>query len=185
VTSTKILMMALLVIVGGSAIIGLLFMANYSNIWQLWLVAGGMFIMSLVGLLILKQQSTIFFTVPDGVIEKWQWIGFAAMLHDIANLDNKTVLDVQLWDKLLAYAVIFGEANQVAKTLKRWAEDANISVINLPVYMIYSSFGANWSVNLANNIQTNAGFESNVSGNGGSFSGGYSGGGGGGGGGAF
>ncbi|MBZ5964562.1 DUF2207 domain-containing protein [Leuconostoc gelidum subsp. gelidum] len=185
VTSTKILMMALLVIVGGSAIIGLLFMANYSNIWQLWLVAGGMFIMSLVGLLILKQQSTIFFTVPDGVIEKWQWTGFAAMLHDIANLDNKTVLDVQLWDKLLAYAVIFGEANQVAKTLKRWAEDANISVINLPVYMIYSSFGANWSVNLANNIQTNAGFESNVSGNGGSFSGGYSGGGGGGGGGAF
>ncbi|MBZ6010400.1 DUF2207 domain-containing protein [Leuconostoc gelidum] len=185
VSSTKILMMALLVIVGGSAIIGLLFMANYSNIWQLWLVAGGMFIMSLVGLLILKQQSTTFFTVPEGVTEKWQWTGFAAMLHDIANLDNKTVLDVQLWDKLLAYAVIFGEANQVAKTLKLWSEDANISVINLPVYMIYSSFGANWSVNLANNIQTNAGFESNVSGNGGSFSGGYSGGGGGGGGGAF
>ena len=107
------------------------------------------------------------------------------MLHDIANLDDKTVLDVQLWDKLLAYAVIFGEANQVAKTLKLWAENENMSGINLPVYMIYSSFGANWSVNLANNIQTNASFESNVSGNGGSFSGGYSGGGGGGGGGAF
>ncbi|MEX0381237.1 DUF2207 domain-containing protein [Leuconostoc sp. MS02] len=185
VTRTKILMMALLTIVGGSAIIGLFFMANYSNIWQLWLVAGSMFIISIVVLLIIGQQQTTFFTVPDGVAEKWQWTGFAAMLHDIANLDDKTVLDVQLWDKLLAYAVIFGEANQVAKTLKLWAEDTNMAVINLPVYMIYSSLGANWSVNLANNIQTNAGFESNVSGNGGSFSGGYSGGGGGGGGGAF
>ncbi|WP_220735027.1 DUF2207 domain-containing protein [Leuconostoc inhae] len=185
ITRIKILMMALLSIVSGSAIIGLLFMANYSDIWQLWLVAGSMFIIGLVGLLIIGQQSTTFFTVPDGVTEKWQWTGFAAMLHDIANLDDKTVLDVQLWDKLLAYAVIFGEANQVAKTLKLWAENENVSVINLPVYMIYSSFGANWSVKLANNIQTNASFESNVSGNGGSFSGGYSGGGGGGGGGAF
>ncbi|CAM3095204.1 DUF2207 domain-containing protein [Leuconostoc rapi] len=184
-THDKIAILSVLSFISVSAMIALIVMANYSDIWQLWLVSGAILVLSSASLVMLGIQSTTFFTEPDGFVEKWQWAGFASMLHDIAKLNDKTVLDVQLWDKLLAYAVIFGEAKTVAKTLKVWANDMNISTTSLPVYMIYSSFGMNWSSNLTSHIQTDVSFDSNVSGSGGSFSGGYSGGGGGGGGGAF
>lgn len=184
-THDKIAILSVLSFISISAIVALIVMANYSDIWQLWLVAGAVLVLSGASLVMLSIQATTFFTEPDGFVEKWQWDGFASMLHDIAKLDDKTVLDVQLWDKLLAYAVIFGEAKTVAKTLNVWANDMNISPSYLPVYMMYSSFGMNWSSNLTHHIQTDVGFDSNVSGSGGSFSGGYSGGGGGGGGGAF
>ena len=160
-------------------------MANYSGIWQIWLAAVLELIISIAMFGIVYYQNTTVYTVPDGFSEKWAWDGFRLMLHDIANLKDKTVLDVQLWDKLLAYAVIFGEAKKVSQTLKLWAQDENVVVPNLPLYMVYSSFGVDWADNLAQNIQTNSAFESNVSGDGGSFSGGGFSGGGGGGGGAF
>lgn len=160
-------------------------MANYSGIWQIWLAAVFELIISIAMFGIVYYQNTTVYSVPDGFSEKWAWDGFRLMLHDIANLKDKTVLDVQLWDKLLAYAVIFGEAKKVSQTLKLWAQDENVVVPNLPLYMVYSSFGVDWADNLAQNIQTNSAFESNVSGDGGSFSGGGFSGGGGGGGGAF
>ncbi|WP_419776622.1 DUF2207 family protein, partial [Leuconostoc suionicum] len=80
-------------------------------------------VVALVTLLLTATQKTIFFTVPDGMQEQWQWQGFKKMLHDIAHLQDKQVLDVQLWDKILAYAVIFGEAKNVANQMKIWAKD--------------------------------------------------------------
>lgn len=172
--------------VGGIGIVfGLAWLVADTDIWQFWLVAGGEMLIGVPLLIWLFCQKTTFYTVPDGFTESWQWAGFAKMLHDMAKLRDKTVLDVQLWDKLLAYAVIFGEAKQVAKTLRQWADGDPQIDINLPVFLIYTSFGDDWAVDLTQGIQSGVSFESNVSGNGGSFSGGSSGGGGGSGGGAF
>ena len=160
-------------------------MANYSDIWQFWLVAIGEIVVSGLSYYVILKQSSIFYTIPTGFEEKWTWDGFKLMLHDIAKLDKKNVLDSQLWDKLLAYAVIFGEAKQVAKTLKLLADEAHLPMVNLPLLLIYTQFGNQWANELVQHVQADIGFQSNVSGNGGNFSGGGFSGGGGGGGGAF
>ncbi|MGO0154825.1 DUF2207 family protein [Leuconostoc mesenteroides] len=91
-----------------------------------------------ITVLIFITRPAIFYKVPDGFQEKWQWDGFAKMLYDIAHLDNKTILDVQLWDKLLAYAVIFGEAKNVAKQMKIWSQKVNTDdpIIFIPIMLI-------------------------------------------------
>lgn len=107
------------------------------------------------------------------------------MLHDIAHLENKTVLDVQLWDKLLAYAIIFGEAKNVAKQMKVWSQkvDTDDSIIFVPIML----YGDDWSESLIYNIENDGAFhvDNNVNGDGGGFSAGSSGGAGGGSDGAF
>lgn len=109
------------------------------------------------------------------------------MLHDIAHLQDKQVLDVQLWDKILAYAVIFGEAKNVANQMKIWAKDMDWNTDNTLLFVPYYLYGSDWSDGFVTSINQDGAFQSssNVSGGGGSFSGGSSGGAGGGGGGAF
>ncbi|MCT4419187.1 DUF2207 domain-containing protein [Leuconostoc falkenbergense] len=155
-----------------------------SSIWTIIVIGS---VVALVTLLLTATQKTIFFTVPDGMQEQWQWQGFKKMLHDIAHLQDKQVLDVQLWDKILAYAVIFGEAKNVANQMKIWAKDMDWNTDNTLLFVPYYLYGSDWSDGFVTSINQDGAFQSssNVSGGGGSFSGGSSGGAGGGGGGAF
>ncbi|GMA69504.1 hypothetical protein GCM10025879_07500 [Leuconostoc litchii] len=149
--------------------------------WYLVIIQG------IIGIIIVSfnLKPAKFYTVPDGFQEKWQWDGFAKMLHDIGHLENKTILDVQLWDKILAYAIIFGEAKNVARQMKIWAKSVvtEDSMIFLPIML----FGDNWVENLVHNVQYDGAFhvESDSNGDGGSFFDGSSGGAGGGSDGAF
>ncbi|MFP1609572.1 DUF2207 family protein [Leuconostoc suionicum] len=158
--------------------------AYSTQVWSMWYVSFTEIIVVIL-VLIFSIKPAIFYKVPNGFQEKWQWDGFAKMLHDIAHLENKTVLDVQLWDKLLAYAVIFGEAKNVAKQMKVWSQkvDTDDSIIFVPIML----YGDNWSDNLIYNIENDGAFhvDNNVNGDGGGFSTGSSGGAGGGSDGAF
>ncbi|QEA59395.1 DUF2207 domain-containing protein [Leuconostoc koreense] len=158
--------------------------AYSTKVWSMWYVSFTEIIV-VITVLIFSTRPAIFYKVPDGFQEKWQWDGFAKMLHDIAHLENKTVLDVQLWDKLLAYAVIFGEAKKVAKQMKVWSQKVNTddSIIFIPIML----YGADWSESLIYHIENDGAFhvDDNVNGTGGGFSVGSSGGAGGGSDGAF
>jgi uncharacterized membrane protein len=161
--------------------------ADQTQVWSIWVIIVIESVVALVTLLLTATQKTIFFTVPDGMQEQWQWQGFKKMLHDIAHLQDKQVLDVQLWDKILAYAVIFGEAKNVANQMKIWAKDMDWNTDNTLLFVPYYLYGSDWSDGFVTSINQDGAFQSssNVSGGGGSFSGGSSGGAGGGGGGAF
>jgi len=158
--------------------------AYSTQAWSMWYVIFTEIIVVIL-VLIFSIKPAIFYKVPDGFQEKWQWDGFAKMLHDIAHLENKTVLDVQLWDKLLAYAIIFGEAKNVAKQMKVWSQkvDTDDSIIFVPIML----YGDDWSESLIYNIENDGAFhvDNNVNGDGGGFSDGSSGGAGGGSDGAF
>lgn len=158
--------------------------AYSTQAWSMWYVIFTEIIVVIL-VLIFSIKPAIFYKVPDGFQEKWQWDGFAKMLHDIAHLENKTVLDVQLWDKLLAYAIIFGEAKNVAKQMKVWSQkvDTDDSIIFVPIML----YGDDWSESLIYNIENDGAFhvDNNVNGDGGGFSAGSSGGAGGGSDGAF
>ncbi|MCT4382414.1 DUF2207 domain-containing protein [Leuconostoc suionicum] len=158
--------------------------AYSTQVWSMWYVSFTEIIVVIL-VLIFSIKPAIFYKVPNGFQEKWQWDGFAKMLHDIAHLENKTVLDVQLWDKLLAYAVIFGEAKNVAKQMKVWSQkvDTDDSIIFVPIML----YGDNWSENFIYNVENDGAFhvDNNVNGDGGGFSTGSSGGAGGGSDGAF
>lgn len=186
-TDTKTMALGGLIVLSviSAVVVGII--ADQTQVWSIWAIIVIESVVALVTLLLTATQKTIFFTVPDGMQEQWQWQGFKKMLHDIAHLQDKQVLDVQLWDKILAYAVIFGEAKNVANQMKIWAKDMDWDTDNTLLFVPYYLYGSDWSDGFVTSINQDGAFQSssNVSGGGGNFSGGSSGGAGGGGGGAF
>lgn len=186
-TDAKTMALGGLIVLSVISAVVLGIIADQTQVSSIWAIIVIESIVALVTLLLTATQKTIFFTVPDGMQEQWQWQGFKKMLHDIAHLQDKQVLDVQLWDKILAYAVIFGEAKNVANQMKIWAKDMDWNTDNTLLFVPYYLYGSDWSDGFVTSINQDGAFQSssNVSGGGGSFSGGSSGGAGGGGGGAF
>jgi len=186
-TDAKTMVLGGLIVLSVISAVVLGIIADQTQVSSIWAIIVIESVVALVTLLLTATQKTIFFTVPDGMQEQWQWQGFKKMLHDIAQLQDKQVLDVQLWDKILAYAVIFGEAKNVANQMKIWAKDMDWNTDNTLLFVPYYLYGSDWSDGFVTSINQDGAFQSssNVSGGGGSFSGGSSGGAGGGGGGAF
>lgn len=186
-TDTKTMALGGLIVLSVISAVVLGIIADQTQVSSIWAIIVIESVVALVTLLLTATQKTIFFTVPDGMQEQWQWQGFKKMLHDIAHLQDKQVLDVQLWDKILAYAVIFGEAKNVANQMKIWAKDMDWNTDNTLLFVPYYLYGSDWSDGFVTSINQDGAFQSssNVSSGGGSFSGGSSGGAGGGGGGAF
>lgn len=186
-TDAKTMALGGLIVLSVISAVVLGIIADQTQVSSIWAIIVIESVVALVTLLLTATQKTIFFTVPDGMQEQWQWQGFKKMLHDIAHLQDKQVLDVQLWDKILAYAVIFGEAKNVANQMKIWAKDMDWNTDNTLLFVPYYLYGSDWSDGFVTSINQDGAFQSssNVSGGGGSFSGGSSGGAGGGGGGAF
>lgn len=186
-TDAKTMVLGGLIVLSVISAVVLGIIADQTQVSSIWAIIVIESVVALVTLLLTATQKTIFFTVPDGMQEQWQWQGFKKMLHDIAHLQDKQVLDVQLWDKILAYAVIFGEAKNIANQMKIWAKDMDWNTDNTLLFVPYYLYGSDWSDGFVTSINQDGAFQSrsNVSGGGGSFSGGSSGGAGGGGGGAF
>lgn len=186
-TDAKTMVLGGLIVLSVISAVVLGIIADQTQVSSIWAIIVIESVVALVTLLLTATQKTIFFTVPDGMQEQWQWQGIKKMLHDIAHLQDKQVLDVQLWDKILAYAVIFGEAKNVANQMKIWAKDMDWNTDNTLLFVPYYLYGSDWSDGFVTSINQDGAFQSrsNVSGGGGSFSGGSSGGAGGGGGGAF
>ncbi len=109
--------------------------------------------------------------------------GLKKFLKDFSKIDDRTVIEVTLWEEYLIYAQIFGIAKQVAKDLKRLIPE----VITENVYDDYIFF-YNFSYNNMSRVETARNRAMSYSSGGGGFSSGGGGGGsfgGGGGGGGF
>lgn len=109
--------------------------------------------------------------------------GLKKFLKDFSKIDDRSVIEVNLWEEYLMYAQIFGIAKQVAKDLKRLIPD----VISDTTYDDYIFF-YNFSYNNMSRVDTARSRAQSYSSGGGGFSSGGGGGGsfgGGGGGGGF
>ena len=109
--------------------------------------------------------------------------GLKKYLKDFSKIQDRTVIEVNLWEEYLMYAQIFGIAKQVAKDLKRLIPE----VITENVYDDYIFF-YNFSYNNMSRVDTARSRAQSYSSGGGGFSSGGGGGGsfgGGGGGGGF
>lgn len=116
--------------------------------------------------------------------------GFRLMLKDMGHFERSQIGDLILWEQILPYAVAFGLAKQVVKTLKaNFSEDELRDSMPLvyPLFFYGDFGGATFSADFNSNFGSVINSEmSSIDGGSGGFSGGSSGGfGGGSGGGAF
>ncbi|OQJ80620.1 hypothetical protein BMS81_01385, partial [Leuconostoc pseudomesenteroides] len=159
-TDAKTMALGGLIVLSVISAVVLGIIADQTQVSSIWAIIVIESVVALVTLLLTATQKTIFFTVPDGMQEQWQWQGFKKMLHDIAHLQDKQVLDVQLWDKILAYAVIFGEAKNVANQMKIWAKDMDWNTDNTLLFVPYYLYGSDWSDGFVTSINQDGAFQS-------------------------
>lgn len=128
-----------------------------------------------------------------------RWNGLKNFLNDFGKFENRDLPQVVIWEKYLVYALVFGNADKLAKTMSiKFAEiyQGNNHMMNnmFDIYYMDRIMGMNHSINQGFNnaistaVSTNVAAHSNSSsgsGFGGGFSGGGGFGGGGGGGGSF
>ncbi|RLK63496.1 DUF2207 domain-containing protein [Atopobacter sp. AH10] len=153
-----------------------------------------LFILSLLQLIFLFLPLSQHLTAK-GKYEKNKWQAFQQMLKDIAHLDRAKHQSLIIWEQYLVYALVLGQAKQVAKELSHvFPEDvlaeSNLAVVttNPSVDYILFNQSINKGYHTAQSVVSSSDNYSgdNSSGFGGGFSSGSSfGSGGGGGGGAF
>lgn len=145
-------------------------------------------------LLILLLQNKIYsqgILREDGAMRYYYWRSFQNMLARVNTFDKAELESIVLWNRLLVYATLFGEADKVRKAIKLHQFYLPNSSLNHYVYNPYLSTALYHAVSSYGNsitvAQAASHFQSggNGSSSGGFSSGGFSGGGGGGGGGAF
>lgn len=127
--------------------------------------------------------------VGDNALRYQYWHSFENMIHQIDTFNRAEIQSIAIWNRLLVYATLFGEAKKVIRVMHLnnivlTNEDIQIYVTNPLVYthLAHSMSHYASSVSIAQEIKNS----SQYNGGSGSFSsGGFSGGGGGGGGGAF
>lgn len=119
----------------------------------------------------------------------YQWHSFKNMIKSIPSFKESELESVILWNRILVYATLYGQANKVSDVLKRY----NIHLSNPSLdefthsatpFIILNNVNCLESYVSTSNTVSNFSINSN-SGSGGLGGGGFSGGGGGGGGGAF
>lgn len=142
---------------------------------------------SIAVFLFFKKAPTLYYT-EDGFQERYRWQGFEKMLKEIGKFDKKELSEVKIWDRILAYAVIFGQAKKVAQYLRSNLSEDQIKATSPLLFGFY--YYPLWDIDSnisSQSVPSPTSGPGNWSGGGGGFSsgGGFSGGGGGGGGGAF
>lgn len=126
---------------------------------------------------------------PSHIEEYRHWQYFESMLRSITSFRQSELESVILWNRILVYATLYGQANKVSDVLKRY----NIHLSNPSLdefthsatpFLLLNNVSRLESYVSTSNTVSNFSINSN-SGSGGLGGGGFSGGGGGGGGGAF
>ncbi|MFA9467441.1 DUF2207 domain-containing protein [Streptococcus sp. E29BA] len=122
----------------------------------------------------------------DGKTKVEPWLGFWQMLKDIKSFDRVELEGLVVWNRLLVYATLFGEAKRVEQYLRlhqiELPEDTGLTLTHGHYGFLHHSLQQNMVT--SSQLATTASHFSVSSGSSG-ISGGFSGGGGGGGGGSF
>lgn len=152
-----------------------------------------MFILAIIGII---YFSKFYKRTREGNNEYRKWLGLKNFMEDFGNFKEKDLPEISLWEKYLVYAVVFGCASKLAKTMEiKVKEMANIEGYNYdPIYdynriHFVTTFNReiNRSINLAvasanaeriaeSSSSSSGGFGGGFSSGGGSFGGGGGGG---------
>ncbi len=121
-----------------------------------------------------------------------RWIGLKNFLDDFGNFSERDLPKIELWGKYLVYAVVFGNANKLAKNMQiKFREVSDQGTFATDMFFIgtigalNSSLSRGFSTSASSAQQIVSSSSSSAGGFGGGFSGGGGFGGGGGGGGRF
>ena len=127
--------------------------------------------------------------VPENSDIYYQWHSFNNMIKSIGQFNQAELQSIVLWNRILVYATLYGEAKKVSDVLKRYNIHLSNPSLDAFTYspvsfaMLYNSTALQNYVSASDTVSN---FSINSSSGSGGFSGGgFSGGGGGGGGGAF
>ena len=127
--------------------------------------------------------------VPENSDIYYQWHSFNNMIKSIGQFNQAELQSIVLWNRILVYATLYGQAKKVSDVLKRYNIHLSNPSLDAFTYSPVSFAMLNNSTALQNYVSasdTVSNFSINSSSGSGGFSGGgFSGGGGGGGGGAF
>ncbi len=120
-----------------------------------------------------------------GIEHYVRWKAFKKFLLDFGRFDEKELPEIELWERYLVYASIFGIADKVSETMKIKFNSSNYNVSNrgfLFDYMLWSSLNRNLNGTISSSVSTanNKVMEASSSkmSSGGGFGGGFSSGGG-------
>jgi len=120
-----------------------------------------------------------------GVEHYARWKAFKRFLLDFGRFDEKELPEIELWERYLVYASIFGIADKVSETMKIKFNSSNYNVSNRRIlfdYMLWSSLNRNLNGTISSSVSTanNKVMEASSSkmSSGGGFGGGFSSGGG-------
>lgn len=112
-----------------------------------------------------------------GVNSKEKWKGLKNYMEKFSLLDEKEIPAIEVWEKYLVYATVFGISNKVLKQLKTVYPDIDkIDAINTSTYM-YFMYHSNFRTSFTSSINSSISSSySSATGGGGGFSGGGGGG---------
>ena len=120
-----------------------------------------------------------------GIEHYVRWKAFKRFLFDFGRFDEKELPEIELWERYLVYASIFGIADKVSETMKIKFNSSNYNISNRRIlfdYMLWSSLNRNLNGTISSSVSTanNKVMEASSSkmSSGGGFGGGFSSGGG-------
>ena len=129
------------------------------------------------GILCFKIKKRINVLTQKGIDSKEKWKGLKKYMEDFSLLNEKEVPAIEVWEKYLVYATVFGISDKVLKQLKTVYPDIDkIDAINTSTYMYFmyhSNFGTSFTSSINSSISSSY---SSATGGGGGFSGGGGGG---------
>ncbi len=129
------------------------------------------------GIICSKIKKNVNVLTQKGVNSKEKWKGLKNYMEKFSLLDEKEIPAIEVWEKYLVYATVFGISNKVLKQLKTVYPDIDkIDAINTSTYMYFmyhSNFGTSFTSSINSSISSSY---SSATGGGGGFSGGGGGG---------
>lgn len=129
-------------------------------------------------LIVEKKMFTNYLETNDIYEEAKKLAGLKKFLEDFASMEDKSVIEVHLWDYYLQYAQIFGIAEKVASEFKKLYPDliTDINYNDIIFINIFSSNSTSAAYSKASHYTSGGGGFSSGGGGGGSFGGGGGGG---------
>ena len=129
------------------------------------------------GIICSKIKKNVNVLTQKGVNSKEKWKGLKNYMEKFSLLDEKEIPAIEVWEKYLVYATVFGISDKVLKQLKTVYPDIDkIDAINTSTYMYFmyhSNFGTSFTSSINSSISSSY---SSATGGGGGFSGGGGGG---------
>ncbi len=110
-----------------------------------------------------------------------RWNGLKSFLDDFGNFSERELPQIELWEKYLVYAVVFGNAKKLSKQMEVKFKDmpqGNRMLVNYAYFSTFNSLNNSLSKGFTSSVNNAKSIVNSQTSSGGGFGGGFSGGGG-------